>query len=130
MRRRQHVRIAAGRQGIDHNAECWNRQPSAEQVGRSVDVRAANAKRQPLEVVRGRQQNGCQRVEPTVDQRISATSDVGRGARVVVDVELIGMVDGNVENDRLDEDLASRSIEPVDDGANRRVVAQGRGDDQ
>ena len=50
-------------------------------------------------------------------------------ARVVRDAEVVEALDAHVHDHRLDEDLAARVIELVDDGAELRVVARGGGRD-
>ena len=69
------------------------------------------------------------RVQAAVEERLPRAESVRRVAAVEGDAELILAVDREVHDHRLDEDLAARLVEPVDDGAEVGEVAQARGDD-
>ena len=70
------------------------------------------------------QQDRPERVQAAEDERSArARRAVGGVAAVEGDAELVLAVDREVHDDRLDEDLAARLIEPVDD---RAQVARSR----
>ena len=84
----------------------------------------------PWRIGRVGQADRVERVDAAEDERRRPAADVGRARRRGSRRRAWSSASTReVHDDRLDEDLAARLIELVDDGAERGVVAQRRGDD-
>ncbi len=116
---------------LDERSERRHRDAGAEQARSARDARPAHAEREALQRVRigGYRRDRVQDFVATVDQPVAAA---GREIAATVEAHAkgVGALQLEVHDDRFDEDLPPRLVEPVDHRSERRVVAERRRDDE